>query len=98
MHKRLDGPTAHVHRWDALTTGQGRRGSSFLPVSQSIAADHLGWTGAQGGQILGIYYGVTRSERYGALVGQSEDWTTLQVYIHGMDGIDWNTSRLLRAQ
>ena len=23
-HKRLDGPTAHVHRWDALTTGQGR--------------------------------------------------------------------------
>ena len=45
----------------------------------------------------GIYYGVTRSERYGALVGQSEDWTTLQVYIHGMDGTDWNTSRLLRA-
>ena len=25
------------------------------------------------------YYGVTRSERYGALVGQSEDWTTLPV-------------------
>ena len=57
-----------------------------------------GGQGAQGGLILGIYYGVTRSERYGALVGQSEDWTTFQVYIHGMDGIDWNTSRLLRAQ
>ena len=23
-HKRLDGPTAHVHRRDAPTTGQGR--------------------------------------------------------------------------
>ena len=23
-HKRWDGPTAHVHRWDALMTGQGR--------------------------------------------------------------------------
>ena len=41
-----------------------------------------GGRGAQGGQIhsLGIYYGVTRSERYGALVGQSEDWTTLPVW------------------
>ena len=43
-------PTAHVHRWDAQTTGQGRCGTSFSPVSQSIAARPLGWTGAQGGQ------------------------------------------------
>ena len=47
-----------------------------------------GGRGAQGGQIhsLGTYYGVTRSERYGALVGQSEDWTTLPVCVHGTDG------------
>ena len=37
-----------IHRRDAPTTGQGRRGSSFSPVSQSIAARPLGWTGAQG--------------------------------------------------
>ena len=29
------------------------------------------------------YYQATRSERYGALVGQSEDWITLPVRTHG---------------
>ena len=73
-HKRLDGPTAHVHRRDAPTTGQGR-----LVLQTNSCQTIWGGRGAPGGQILGIYYGVTRSERYGALVGQSEDWTTLPV-------------------
>ena len=55
-HKRLDGRIAHVYI-DGMHRRQGRDVHTAGPLaaglhSKPIAADPLGWTGAQGGQNL----------------------------------------------